>query len=44
VDVLGAFGVLQVAAGARIIQVFDSWAGALGPDDYVRFVAPYSAR
>ena len=42
VDVLGAFAVLQVAAGARIIQVFDSWVGALGPDDYVRFVAPYS--
>jgi uroporphyrinogen decarboxylase len=42
VDVLGAFGVLQVSAGARIIQVFDSWVGALGPDDYVRFVAPYS--
>ena len=33
---------LQVAAGARIIQVFDSWVGALGPDDYVRYVAPYS--
>ena len=31
VDVLGAFAVLQVAAGARIIQVFDSWVGALGP-------------
>jgi len=42
VDVLGAFAVLQVAAGARIVQVFDSWVGALGPDDYVRFVAPYS--
>jgi uroporphyrinogen decarboxylase len=42
VDVLGAFGVLQVAGGARIIQVFDSWVGALGPDDYVRYVAPYS--
>ncbi len=42
VDVLGSFGVLQVSAGARIIQVFDSWVGALGPDDYVRFVAPYS--
>jgi uroporphyrinogen decarboxylase len=42
VDVLGAFGVLQVAAGARIVQVFDSWVGSLGPDDYVRFVAPYS--
>jgi uroporphyrinogen decarboxylase len=42
VDVLGPFGILQVGAGARAIQVFDSWAGALGPDDYVRFVAPYS--
>src|ERR1700720_68877 len=42
VDVLGAFAVLQVAAGGRIMQVFDSWVGALGPDDYVRYVAPYS--
>jgi uroporphyrinogen decarboxylase len=42
VDVLGSFAVLQVAAGARAIQVFDSWVGALGPDDYVRYVAPYS--
>ena len=42
VDVLGAFAVMQVASGARVIQVFDSWVGALGPDDYVRYVAPYS--
>src|SRR4030088_2674275 len=42
VDVLGSFAVLQVTAGARIVQVFDSWVGALGPDDYVRYVAPYS--
>lgn len=42
VDVLGAFGVMQASAGARAIQVFDSWVGALGPDDYVRYVAPYS--
>ena len=42
VDVLAPFAALQVAAGARAIQVFDSWVGALGPDDYVRFVAPYS--
>ncbi len=42
VDVLGPFGIGQVAAGARAIQVFDSWVGALGPDDYVRYVAPYS--
>ena len=42
VDVLGPFALLQVASGARAIQVFDSWVGALGPDDYVRYVAPYS--
>jgi uroporphyrinogen decarboxylase len=42
VDVLGPFAVLQVASGARAIQVFDSWVGALGSDDYVRYVAPYS--
>jgi uroporphyrinogen decarboxylase len=42
VDVLGPFGIAQVAAGARAIQVFDSWVGALSPDDYVRYVAPYS--
>jgi len=42
VDVLAPFASLQVASGARAIQVFDSWAGALGPDDYVRFAAPYS--
>src|SRR5438045_3953461 len=36
VDVLGGFAVLQVAAGARIVQVFDSSVAALGPDDYVR--------
>jgi len=42
VDVVAPFASLQVAAGARAIQVFDSWVGALGPDDYVRFAAPYS--
>jgi uroporphyrinogen decarboxylase len=42
VDVLGSFALMQVSAGARAIQVFDSWAGALGADDYVRYVAPYS--
>ncbi len=42
VDVLGNFAIMQVAAGARVIQVFDSWVGTLGPDDYVRYVAPYS--
>jgi uroporphyrinogen decarboxylase len=34
----------QVDAGARAIQLFDSWAGALSPPDYAEFVAPHSAR
>lgn len=34
----------QVAAGAEIVQLFDSWAGALAPNDYREYVAPYSAR
>jgi len=42
VDVLGTFALMQVASGARVIQVFDSWVGALGSDDYVRYVQQYS--
>ncbi len=42
VDVLGDFARLQVGAGARAIQVFDSWVGALSPEDYVHYVQPYS--
>jgi uroporphyrinogen decarboxylase len=42
VDVLGEFGRMQIGAGARAIQVFDSWVGALSPEDYVRYVQPYS--
>ena len=34
----------QLAAGAQAVQIFDSWAGALGPEDYARFGAPYVAR
>ncbi len=42
VDVLGSFAGLQIGAGARAIQIFDSWVGALSPEDYVRYVQPYS--
>ncbi len=35
---------VQVAAGASAVQLFDSWAGALTPDDYRTHVMPHSAR
>jgi len=32
----------QVRAGTGAVQVFDSWAGALSPQDYREFVLPHS--
>jgi uroporphyrinogen decarboxylase len=32
----------QAAAGAAVVQLFDSWVGALGPDDYREYVLPHS--
>lgn len=34
----------QVANGAAALQLFDSWAGALSPQDYARFVLPASRK
>jgi len=31
----------QIAAGAQCVQLFDSWVGCLGPDDYRRYVLPF---
>ncbi len=39
-----AYVAAQVAAGADVIQVFDSWVGVLSASDYEEFVAPHSAR
>jgi uroporphyrinogen decarboxylase len=32
----------QIAAGAQAVQLFDSWAGCLGPDEYRRHVLPHT--
>lgn len=32
----------QISAGAEIVQLFDSWAGCLSPDDYARYVLPFT--
>jgi uroporphyrinogen decarboxylase len=34
----------QVAAGAQVVQLFDSWVGALSPADYVTYVQPHVSR
>jgi uroporphyrinogen decarboxylase len=31
----------QIAAGAQAVQLFDSWVGTLGPDDYREYVLPF---
>jgi uroporphyrinogen decarboxylase len=43
-DQFSRYVAAQAAAGADVIQLFDSWVGALSPADYAEFVAPYSAR
>ncbi len=40
---VGRFLQAQVAAGAQAVQLFDSWASALGPRDFREFALPYLA-
>ena len=32
----------QIAAGVAMVQIFDSWVGALAPDDYRAYVLPHT--
>jgi len=41
-EVVGQYLLAQAEAGAQALQIFDSWAGALSPDDYRRHVQPYT--
>jgi uroporphyrinogen decarboxylase len=41
-DVAGHYLLAQAKAGAQALQLFDSWVGELSPEDYRRYVQPYS--
>jgi uroporphyrinogen decarboxylase len=43
-EVVGHYLLAQAEAGAHVLQLFDSWVGALSPDDYRRYVQPHSRR
>lgn len=43
VEVLAEYAADQVRHGADVLQVFDSWVGCLGVDDYRRYVLPRTA-
>ena len=43
-ELVGAYLAAQARAGARALQLFDSWVGCLSPGDYAAYVFPHSQR
>jgi len=43
-DITISFLRVQIEAGASAVQLFDSWAGIVSPEDYRRSVLPFSTR
>src|SRR5260370_29140259 len=43
-EVVTRYLLAQIEAGVDVVQLFDSWVGALGPSVYRSFVQPYSQR
>ncbi len=43
-EIIKRYLAAQVKAGVQAVQIFDSWVGCLGPDEYKEFVLPYTKR